>query len=175
QVATLEGQYDQVDAHNAIAATAKGSSHCEKMRASLNRQFNPQARTTKMSSSQLGRGGEGRGVDITAVIIKNVELPANISEQMSGKTLVISSVAEQKMNQQSDMQQIVYDQEVDTLDQAHAEQREEEKQTAEQKINEIQIRLGKMRAEAMKTKMNIAEESDVCVKQMEGDVALQVS
>lgn len=45
---------------------------------------------------------------ITAVVIKNVELPANISEQMSGKTLVISSVAEQKMNQQSDMQQ-VYD------------------------------------------------------------------
>ena len=47
-----------------------------------------------------------QGVDITAVIIKNVELPANISEQMSGKTLVISSVAEQKMNQQSDMQQV---------------------------------------------------------------------
>ena len=40
------------------------------------------------------------------MIIKNVELPANISEQMSGKTLVISSVAEQKMNQQSDMQQV---------------------------------------------------------------------
>ena len=48
----------------------------------------------------------GQGVEITAVIIKNVELPANISEQMSGKTLVISSVAEQKMNQQSDMQQV---------------------------------------------------------------------
>lgn len=43
---------------------------------------------------------------ITAVIIKNVTLPANISEQMSGKTLVISSVAEQKMNQQYDMQQV---------------------------------------------------------------------
>lgn len=43
---------------------------------------------------------------ITAVVIKNVELPSNINEQMSGKTLVISSVAEQKMNQQSDMQQV---------------------------------------------------------------------
>lgn len=43
---------------------------------------------------------------ITAVIIKNVTLPPNISEQMSGKTLVISSVAEQKMNQQYDMQQV---------------------------------------------------------------------
>lgn len=43
---------------------------------------------------------------ITGVIIKDVKLPENISEQMSGKTLVISSVAEQKMNQQSDMQQV---------------------------------------------------------------------
>lgn len=43
---------------------------------------------------------------ITAVIIKDVELPPNIAEQMSGKTLVISSVAEQRMNQQYDMQQV---------------------------------------------------------------------
>jgi len=43
---------------------------------------------------------------ITAVIIKNVTLPPNISDQMSGKTLVISSQAEQKMNQQYDMQQV---------------------------------------------------------------------
>eukprot|EP00904_Undaria_pinnatifida_P005278 jgi/Undpi1/1880/HiC_scaffold_12.g05267.m1 len=157
EVATLEGQYDQVDADNAIASTAKGSSHCEKMRISLNRQFQPQ------------------GVEITSVVIKNVQLPANISEQMTGKTMVISSVAEQKMNQQSDMQQIVYDQEVDTLNQAHAEQREEEKQSAEQKINEVQIRLGKLKAEAMKIKMNIAEESAVCVQQIEADVALQTS
>lgn len=47
-----------------------------------------------------------QGVMITAVIIKNVELPTNIAEQMSGKTLVISSVAEQRMNQQYDMQQV---------------------------------------------------------------------
>lgn len=47
-----------------------------------------------------------QGVMITAVIIKDVELPPNIAEQMSGKTLVISSVAEQRMNQQYDMQQV---------------------------------------------------------------------
>lgn len=47
-----------------------------------------------------------QGVMITAVIIKNVTLPPNISDQMSGKTLVISSQAEQKMNQQYDMQQV---------------------------------------------------------------------
>lgn len=50
--------------------------------------------------------GATQGVMITAVIIKNVELPTNIREQMSGKTFVISSQAEQKMNQQSDMQQV---------------------------------------------------------------------
>lgn len=47
-----------------------------------------------------------QGVEITAVIIKNVTLPPNISDQMAGKTLVISSQAEQKMNQQYDMQQV---------------------------------------------------------------------
>eukprot|EP00752_Nemacystus_decipiens_P018774 g16832.t1 len=115
------------------------------------------------------------GVEITAVIIKNVTLPPNISDQMAGKTLVISSQAEQKMNQQYDMQQIVYDQEVDTLNQAHEEQREEEKQSAEQKMNEVQIRLGKLKAEARKTKMNIEEEDSVVVRQIEADVALQTS
>lgn len=35
----------------------------------------------------------------------------------------------------------MYDQEVGTLHQAHMEQREEEKQTAEQKRNEIQVSL----------------------------------
>lgn len=48
-----------------------------------------------------------QGVEITAVIIKDVTLPPNISEQMAGKTLVISSQAEQKMNQQYDMQQVI--------------------------------------------------------------------
>lgn len=37
-----------------------------------------------------------------------------------------------------------------------------------------QIRLGKLKAEAMKTKMNIEEEDSVVVKQIEADVALQV-
>jgi len=37
--------------------------------------------------------------------------------------------------------QIVYDQEVDTLNQAHEEQREEEKQNAEQKMNEVQVKI----------------------------------
>eukprot|EP00903_Cladosiphon_okamuranus_P005998 g5918.t1 len=155
--ATLEGQYDETDATNAVTSSTKGSDHCLKMKNSLNRQFQPQ------------------GVQITAVIIKNVTLPPNISEQMAGKTLVISSQAEQKMNQQYDMQQIVYDQEVDTLNQAHEEQREEEKQNSEQKMNEVQIRLGKLKAEARKTKMNIEEEDSVVVRQIEADVALQTS
>lgn len=39
--------------------------------------------------------------------------------------------------------QILYDQEVDTLNQAHEEQREEEKQNSEQKMNEVQVRINK--------------------------------
>ncbi|CAM9371140.1 unnamed protein product [Ectocarpus fasciculatus] len=157
EAATLEGQYDEQDASNAVASSTKGSDHCLKMKDSLNRQFQPQ------------------GVMVTAVIIKNVALPPNIAEQMTGKTLVISSVAEQKMNQQYDMQQIVYDQEVDTLNQAHAEQREEEKQNSDQKINEVQIRLGKLKAEAKKTEMHIGEADSVAVRQIEADFALQTS
>lgn len=47
QAAVLEGQYDVVDAYNAADSTAKGTSHCEKMKASLNRQFQPQASDSK--------------------------------------------------------------------------------------------------------------------------------
>ncbi|CAM9353390.1 unnamed protein product [Discosporangium mesarthrocarpum] len=155
--AVLVGEYDIQDTRNALGAMEKGVMHCDRMKENLNNQFKAQ------------------GVEITYVIIKNVSLPTNIIEQMSGKTMVISSVAEQKMNQQSDMQQIVYNQEVDTLNQKHSEQREEESQRSDKECNEIQIRLGNLRAEAQKMQRRIDEDNAVSVRQIKADTSLQVS
>lgn len=44
QADTLEGRYNKDDASNAVASVAKGITHCEKMKISLNRQFQPQVR-----------------------------------------------------------------------------------------------------------------------------------
>lgn len=38
----VEGEYNAVDANNAVASVEKGSLHCAKMKAKLNQQFKPQ-------------------------------------------------------------------------------------------------------------------------------------
>ena len=62
QAAVLEGQYDQADAYNAVESIAKGVSHCEKMKSSLNKQFQPQVcRNVCRTISAAGHGCRALG------------------------------------------------------------------------------------------------------------------
>ena len=80
--ASLTAVGGPADDERASAALAKGSSVADDMRRSLNDTFMSQ------------------GVEITDVIITDVDLPPVIVRQMSEKTTVIASNAAQKMNQE---------------------------------------------------------------------------
>jgi regulator of protease activity HflC (stomatin/prohibitin superfamily) len=54
----------------------------------------------------LNRQFEPQGVEITDVMITDVKLPTEITQQMYNKTLVISSNAHEIMTQQFEMQDV---------------------------------------------------------------------
>lgn len=84
----LVGESDANDETSAAKARFKGEGATSRIVRILNRQFEPQ------------------GVEITDVMITDVKLPTEISQQMYNKTLVISSNAHEIMTQQFEMQDV---------------------------------------------------------------------
>jgi hypothetical protein len=84
----LVGEGDINDEAGAARARYKGEGATARIVKLLNRQFMPQ------------------GVEITDVMITDVKLPAEITQQMYNKTMVISSNAHEIMTQQFEMQDV---------------------------------------------------------------------
>lgn len=145
------------DAEGAAAAAAKGSNVADDMRRTLNDQFQPQ------------------GVEITDVIITDVQLPDVIVQQMAEKTMVIAQNHAQKMNQEYEMLTLRQQEEIQTLKQRKNEDREKEKQAGDQKVNEVQVQLDKMKAETNVRLAKIQQESKVQVQTIVADGQLEVT
>ena len=145
------------DDEAAAAAMSKGSDVAANMRRSLNDQFQPQ------------------GVEITDVIITDVGLPDTIVQQMSEKTMVISQNAAQKMNQEYELLTLKQQEEIETLKQRKREDREKEKQSGDQRVNEIQVQLDKMKAETKVRLAKIQQESAATVQNIIADGQLEVA
>jgi len=145
------------DDEAAAAAAKKGRDVAADMRRSLNDQFAPQ------------------GVQVTDVIITDVKLPDVIVSQMSEKTTVIAQNAAQKMNQEYEMLSLKQDEEVATLKQRKKEEREKEKQAGDQKVNEVQVQLDKMKAETKVQLARIRQESVVKIQEITANGELEVT
>jgi len=145
------------DDENAAAAASKGSNVAADMRRTLNDQFQPQ------------------GVQVTDVIITDVQLPDVIVGQMAEKTMVIAQNHAQKMNQEFEMLTLKQKEETETLHQRKKEDREKEKQAGDQKVNEVQVQLDKMRAETKVRLAKIQQESAVTVQTIIADGELEVT
>ena len=63
------------------------------------------------------------------------------------KTIVIAQNAAQKMNQEYEMLTLKQQEEIETLKQRKREERDKEKQSGDQRVNEIQVQLDKMNEE----------------------------
>merc|ERR1712159_893898 len=116
-----------------------------------------------------------QGIEITDVIITDVQLPATIVQQMTNKTLVLADNAAQKMNQEYEMLTLKQSEEVETLKQRKKEEREKEKQAGDQAVNEVQVQLDKMKAETKVMLNQIKQESKVCVQNITADGNLKVT
>mmetsp|Transcript_21040 Transcript_21040/g.27637 ORF Transcript_21040/g.27637 Transcript_21040/m.27637 type:complete len:528 (-) Transcript_21040:364-1947(-) len=154
---TFVGSHDTKDSTRAKKATKKGAGVAAGMKRSLNKQFHHQ------------------GIDIVQVIIKNVKLPVMIEDQMSNKTMIISENAQQKMNQEFEMQKLNNDEEMATLVQAQSEERDLEKQEGDKKTNDLQIQLDTLKAEGVKQKDKLLQDSRTKIQAIEADAKLQVN
>lgn len=145
------------DTEMASSAMAKGRDVAMDMKRALNDQFEPQ------------------GVQISDVIITDVQLPDTIVRQMSEKTTVIAQNAAQKMTQEYDMLTLKQQEEIETLKQRKDEDRRKEVQSGDQRVNEIQVQLDKMKAETKVRLDKIKQESEVTVKSIIADGNLEVA
>jgi len=145
------------DPDAAAKAMAKGGDVAENMRRTLNDQFKAQ------------------GVEITDVIITDVQLPDAIVNQMASKTMVVAQNAAQKMNQEYEMLTLKQTEEVETLKQRKKEEREKEKQAGDQVVNEVQVQLDKMKAETKVMLNQVKQESRVRVQNITADGNLEVT
>mmetsp|Transcript_21515 Transcript_21515/g.33812 ORF Transcript_21515/g.33812 Transcript_21515/m.33812 type:complete len:512 (-) Transcript_21515:35-1570(-) len=153
----LIGTHDKKESQRGRRAAAKGATVAAAMKRSLNKQFRPQ------------------GVDISQVIIKNVKLPYDIESQMSNKTLIISENAQQKMNQQFEMQQLNQNEEMATLVQAQSEERDLEKQDGDKHVADLALQLEALRAEGSKQRERLLQNSRTEVQAIQAEARLEVT
>jgi regulator of protease activity HflC (stomatin/prohibitin superfamily) len=153
----LIGDHSKEDEALARRANTKGQSATEAIRDKLNDQFMPQ------------------GVEVVDVIVTDVRLPDNIMMQMRNKTMVISENAQQKMNQEFDMQSLVFEEEVKTVDQLHSEERLMKDQEGKRELTEVRLRLEKLRADVNRGIRQIEAESGVRVSKTEEETKLEVT
>ena len=141
----LVGEHETKSEIEAQKANFKGQSATERMKKSLNRQFNSQ------------------GVQIVDVMITDVKLPSEQVYAMTNRTMQVSIKTEQKMSHKNEMQQEGYDQEIQTVMQQFNEERDKARVEGDQKMNEARVRLNSVRADAEKELNNIRNQMHVLV------------
>ncbi|CAE7848665.1 unnamed protein product [Symbiodinium microadriaticum] len=151
----LVGESDLSDESGAAKARFKGEGATARIVKLLNRQFEPQ------------------GVEITDVMITDVKLPDEITQQMYNKTLVISSNAHEIMTQQFEMQDLKFSEEIKLMVQSFEEDRLREKQDGEQKRNEVQMVINSLRAQGDKRIDLMREENHVVLQSIDAEADLE--
>mmetsp|Transcript_6966 Transcript_6966/g.20896 ORF Transcript_6966/g.20896 Transcript_6966/m.20896 type:complete len:532 (-) Transcript_6966:335-1930(-) len=150
------GSSDAADRKTAKRGTRQGVRVAAEMRDRLNRQFIPQ------------------GVEIQSVMIKQISLPPDITDQMNEKTMVISQNAQQRMYHEDAMQETRMDMEVMKMTQSFSEERERETASGQERINEDMVKLSDEKAQAKKAEANIHEETKVKIDSMLAENSLEV-
>lgn len=153
---TFEGTYEKDDELAAQQATIKGENAAMVMKERLNRQFEPQ------------------GVQIVSVMIKSIQLPSDITAQMTEKTMIVSKQAQQRMQHQSKMQKTRMEQDTATMLQKFNERAQQEVITGAETLNAEQVKLNDAKAELEKLKASIREESNVKVQSLLATNSLEV-
>lgn len=154
---TLRQQKGPNEAEQAAAAMGKGRDVADDMRRTLNDQFRPQ------------------GVEVSDVIITDVNLPDQIVNQMAEKTSVVAQNAMQRMTQEFEMLNLKQNEESETLKQKKKEERDKEKQAGDMQVNEVQVQLDKMKAETKVMLNQIKQDSKVRVQNINANGELEVT
>lgn len=118
--------------------------------------------------------GRPQGVQITSVMIKSIQLPSDITAQMTEKTMIVSKQAKQRMEHQSKMQKTRMEQDTATMLQKFNERAQQELITGAETLNAEQVKLNDAKAETEKLKASIREDSNVKVQSLLATNSLEV-
>ena len=154
----LEGDHDVLDDEEAVFAVEHGAMMVTKnLKNRLNSQFKPQ------------------GIEILEVIIENINLPSDIQNQMSQKTMVISQNAEQRMQHKFDMQVLEQTETIKMIKQQHSEEKTELRTDGEAKSLDEQLKLLYMKEKAKKDISKIKLQNSRDVRMIDAESSLQVN
>lgn len=153
----MRGGFDAEETKRMEQATSKGENVAMRVKHQLNKLFMPQ------------------GVQITDIMITNVELPAQIVSQLSNKTMVISNNAQEIMQQQFQMQELNYSEELKKMNQSFDEERRQENVDAAYARSEAIVKLERLKAEARKQVALLKREGEVRVKSIKANADLEVT
>eukprot|EP00638_Chattonella_subsalsa_P006383 CAMPEP_0117751848 /NCGR_PEP_ID=MMETSP0947-20121206/11234_1 /TAXON_ID=44440 /ORGANISM="Chattonella subsalsa, Strain CCMP2191" /LENGTH=400 /DNA_ID=CAMNT_0005570337 /DNA_START=389 /DNA_END=1591 /DNA_ORIENTATION=- len=154
---TFVGSHDVQASRRARRAARKGAGVAATMCRTLNKQFHHQ------------------GVDISQIIIKNVKLPHDITEQMSNKTMIVSENAQQKMNQQFEMQKLKHENEMADLIDAQAREKEYELEEGQEEAQKLELKLEYLKSMGNKEKLMLEQSSRTQIQSLEADAQLQIA
>ena len=97
-------------------------------------------RVTENMKQRLNAQFNKYGVQIIDVAIQHVSLPNNIAKQMEARTTYIAEIEEQKQKQLRDMQSVNQREEIETLQQKHAEEHALERERGEKLLADAQMK-----------------------------------
>lgn len=153
----MVGAHDRTTVELQSKAVVKGESATARVIRALNKQFMPQ------------------GVQITDVMITNVELPHEIVQQMENKTMIISTNAQEIMTQQFEMQELKFSEELKKMAQAYEEERLQAHQDAAFQRNEASVTLENLKAQATKAVDLLIQENKVEIKSINANADYEVT
>lgn len=154
---TFTGSYEQTELSAARVASAMGTGITKGMKDELYAQF------------------KSSGIEILDVSIKNVEYDNfDIQRQLEARTMAISKRDEQKMDQQRTVLEISNNEELETLKQKLGEDLAKVQQEGEKMVNEVKVRLDKLRTEHHKFLENVRKKRQVQVAKIAADQKLRL-
>jgi len=154
---TFTGSYEQTELSAARVASAMGTGITKGMKDELYAQF------------------KSSGIEILDVSIKNVEYDNfDIQRQLEARTMAISKRDEQKMDQQRTVLEISNNEELETLKQKLGEDLAKVQQEGEKMVNEVKVRLDKLRTEHHKMLENVRKRRQVQVAKIAADQKLRL-
>ena len=123
----------------------------------LNKKFNPQ------------------GVEISKIIIKEIELPELIQRQMTEKTITMAQNAMERMQQKHDMLSLIQNSDIESLNQTHKENKLELDQNCQYQsaIQNLELELDQAKAQRQIQSIETQMIIDVELVQAESNGALQ--
>jgi len=159
--------------HGALAAEEKFDGMTEEEHELAQKAQVKGASATQNMKIALNRAFKSDGIEITDVIIKDVDLPATIQKQLEEKTNVDSRNKAQRMTQKKEVQSTTFSEVIQKLKQSNDEAISQAEGERDRDVNAVTVELQKAKADLNNTIEEIRRKAEIEVEAIKQDTALQ--